>query len=141
VNPLVRRQSAVKATMERFRGRAFSFGSVDCAKLTAFHLRQMGHRVSLAKAGRYRTVKSAQAALRRLGFETLPDAMDGHGFVRIPWAAALIGDVVTFASDHPIGALGIVAGNGNMLAFHELHDLPVIMTMGRIDACWRVPVR
>ena len=139
MKPLVRRQKAVQATMERFRGKGFSFGSVDCAKLAAFHLKQMGHKVRLSKAGQYKTLLGAQAALRRLGYETLPDAMDGHGFARIAPAAALMGDIVTFACDHPIGALGIVAGNGNMLCFHELHDQPVVMTMGQIDAAWRIP--
>lgn len=139
MNPLVRRQRAVQATMERFRGRAFAFGSVDCAKLAAFHLKQMGHKVRLSKAGQYKTLRGATAALRRLGYDTLPDAMDGHGFERIAPASALMGDIVTFACDHPIGALGVVAGNGNMLCFHELHDQPVIMTMGAIDVAWRVP--
>lgn len=139
VNRLVRGQRAVEATKERFRGKEFALGKFDCARLVAFHLKQMGHKVSLSKAGGYRTVRSAQAALRRLGFETLPDAMDGQGFARIAPASAWLGDVVTFAGDHPIGSLGVVAGGGNMLAFHELHTQPVIMTMGSIDAAWRVP--
>ncbi|MDQ5915939.1 MAG: hypothetical protein QG584_1832 [Pseudomonadota bacterium] len=138
MNALVRRQKAVQATMERFRDRAFAWGSVDCAKMVAFHLKQMGHKVRLSKAGQYKTALGATAALKRLGYETLPDAMDGHGFTRIAPAFALIGDVVSFASDHPIGALGIVVGNGNMMAFHELHTLPVIMSMGRIDTGWQV---
>jgi len=136
---LVRRRDAVRATMERFRGKPFALGSVDCAKMVAFHVKQLGHAVRLAKAGKYRTVLGAQAALRRLGFETLSDAMDGQGFARIAPAAAWIGDVVAFESGYPIGALGIYAGNGDMLAFHELHELPVIMTMGQVQAAWRVP--
>lgn len=124
--------------MERFRDREFGWGSVDCAKMVAFHLKQLGHKVRLSKAGQYKTAASAVAALKRLGYTTLPDAMDGHGFPRIAPAAALIGDVVSFASDHEIGALGIVVGNGNMMAFHELHALPVIMSMGRIDTGWKV---
>lgn len=137
MKPLVRRQKAVEATMERFRGKAFAFGSVDCAKVTAFHLKQLGHKVRLSKAGQYKTLIGAQAALRRLGYETLPEAMDGHGFERIPPARALLGDIVSFPCEHPIGALGIVIGNGNMLAFHELHDQPVVMTMSQIDHAWR----
>lgn len=139
MKPLVKRQRAVEATMERFRGKGFAFGSVDCARMAAFHLKQMGHKVRLSRAGQYSTLVGAQAALKRLGYETLPDAMDGHGFERIAPAFALMGDIVTFASEHPIGALGIVIGNGNMLAFHESHEMPVVMTMGQIDAAWRVP--
>lgn len=139
MNRLVRGQRAVEATKERFRGKQFALGKCDCARLIAFHLKQMGHKVSLSKAGSYRTIRSAQAALRRIGFETLSDAMDGHGFARVAPASAWLGDVVTFESGYPIGALGIVAGGGNMLAFHELHDQPVIMTMGAIEAAWRIP--
>jgi hypothetical protein len=136
--PLVRRQRAVAATQARFQGKVFAWGSVDCAKMVAFHLKQLGHKVQLSKAGQYKTALSAKAALKRLGFDDLPTAMDGQGFERIAPAFALIGDVVSFASDHEIGALGIVVGNGNMMAFHESHEHPVIMTMNQIDSAWRV---
>ena len=139
MNPLVRRQKAVEATKARFASKAFAFGSVDCAKMAAFHLKRLGHNVRLSKAGQYKTLKGAIGALKRLGYETLPEAMDGMGFERIPHAAALIGDIVSFPCDHPIGALGIVIGNGNMLAFHEAHEYPVIMSMNVVDACWRIP--
>ena len=33
-----------------------------------------------------------------------------------------VSDIDAFPGDHEIGALGIVVSNGNMLAFHELHD-------------------
>lgn len=138
VHPLVKRQRAVEATQARFQGKAFAWGAVDCAKMVAFHLKRLGHKVTLSKAGAYKTAASAQAALRRLGYATLPDAMDGYGFERIAPASALIGDVVSFASDHAIGALGIVVGNGNMMAFHEAHSVPVIMSMNQIDTAWRV---
>lgn len=138
-NEMVRRQKAVLATQERFRGKAFAFGATDCAKMVAFHLKLLGHKVRLSKAGQYKTLLGAQAALMRIGYETLPDAMDGHGFERIAPASARMGDIVAFPCGHPLGALGIVHGNGNMLAFHEAHEQPVIMTMGQVDIAWRVP--
>lgn len=138
MKPLIRRQKAVEATMERFRGKAFAWGSVDCAKMVAFHLKQLGIKVRLSKAGTYKTAIGARGALKRLGYDNLTAAMDGHGFERIAPAFAMMGDVVAFASDHEIGALGIVTGNGNMLAFHEAHDQPVVMTMSSIDTAWRV---
>lgn len=138
MKPLVRRKKATDATIAKFGGKPFAWGSVDCAKMVAFHLKQFGVKVRLSKAGQYKTAKGAIGALKRLGYETLPGAMDGHGFDRIPVAFALAGDVVSFPSDHDIGALGIVVGNGNMLAFHEMHEGLVHMTMGEIDACWKV---
>jgi hypothetical protein len=127
VNPLVKRQRAIAATMERFRGKPFAFGSVDCAKVVAFHLKQLGHKVRLSKAGQYRTLLGAQAALRRLGYDTLSDAMDGHGFARVAPAAALLGDIISYPTDHPIGALGIVINGGNSLCFHADHELLVVL--------------
>lgn len=138
MKPLVRRQMATTATMERFRGKHFAWGSVDCAKMVAFHLKQFGIKVRLSKAGQYKTALGAGAALKRLGFDSLPAAMDGHGFERIAPAFALTGDIVSFPSDHPIGALGIVTGNGNMMAFHETEQCPVVMSMNVIDHCWKV---
>ncbi len=135
---MVRRQKAVVATKGRFEGKAFAWGSVDCAKMAAFHLKQMGHKVRLSKAGQYTTALGAQAACRRMGGETLPEVMDALGFPRIAPAFAKMGDIVSFQSDHPIGALGIIVGNGNMMAFHESHDLPVIMSMNLIDAAWDI---
>lgn len=142
MSPLVRRQKALSATQEHFRGKAFSLGSVDCMKLVGFHLKRLGHKVPWSKGGQYKTALGAQAALRRAGYETVMDVIDGMGFERIGHASALIGDIVSFDSGHVLGALGIVHGNGNMLAFHESHELPVVMTMGHmIDICWRVPVK
>lgn len=139
MNSLVKRQRAVTATQQKFTGKTFTLGSVDCAKLVGFHLKRLGYKVPFSKGGSYKTPLQAQAALRRAGYETLMDALDGLGLERIAPAAALLGDVVSFDSGHKIGALGVVVGNGNMLAFHESHELPVIMTMGKIDAAWRVP--
>jgi hypothetical protein len=138
MNPLVQRQKATSATMERFRGKTFAWGSVDCAKMVAFHLKRLGRKVPLSKAGQYKTALGAKGALKRLGYASLVEAMDGIGLTRIAPAAALTGDIVSFAADHEIGGLGIVLGNGNMLAFHESQDFPVVMTMNQIDFAWKV---
>ena len=62
-------------------------------------------------------------------------------WVDVAWGEASDGGAARIQVDvkNEPGALGIVAGNGNMLAFHELQEFPVIMTMGSIDAAWRVP--
>jgi hypothetical protein len=138
VKPLIKRQQAVKATMERFHGKSFVLGSVDCMKMVGFHLKRLGIKVPFAKGGPYKSALSAQAALRRAGHKTVMDVMDSLGLERIAPAAALIGDVVACPADNPLGALAIVVGNGNMLAFHESHEQPVIMTMGMVDTAWRV---
>lgn len=140
--PLVVRKKATDATLEKFGGRPFALGSVDCAKMAAFHLRQFGHKIRLSKAGQYKTVLGAKAALRRMGYESLVEAMDGHGFERIAPAAALLGDVISLPAEHDLAGLGIWLGNGNALAFHEAHDGLVVL-MPTPDAlrsaiAWRV---
>ncbi len=134
--PLVRRQMATKATLAHVHGRKFALGRLDCARMAAFHLKQLGWRVRLSKIGNYKTALGARAALRRLGCETVMEAVDSLGLPRIAPARALPGDLVSFACGHELGALGVVVGNGNMLAFHESHELPVIMAMTGVDLAW-----
>ena len=129
MNILVLRQQAVEATMAHVRGRKFALGKLDCARMAAFHLKQMGWRVRLSKVARYKTALGAKAALKRIGCENVIEAVDSLGLPRIAPARVLPGDVVSFPCDHALGALGVAVGNGNMLAFHEAHELPVIMAM------------
>lgn len=137
MNVLVRRQAAIDATKAKFELKPFAWGSVDCVKMIAFHLRRLGKKVPLSKAGNYKNAKQAVAALKKVGYQNLSEAMTGMGFQEIPLAFALPGDVVSFPSDHAIGALGIFLGDGNMLAFHEDHATLVVMTTGKIDKVWK----
>jgi hypothetical protein len=115
------RVDAVAATMARFKGRPFRWGSVDCAKLGAFHLRRMGHHqgLGLAKAGTYRSALGARRAIERAGHASIAAALDGIGLPRIPPAAALPGDVMLSDGTEGLEALAIYAGNGAALGFHE----------------------
>lgn len=136
MTPLERRQKHTQATLAKFGARAFRWGACDCAKIAAFHLRKF--RWVVPKTGGYRTAEEATARLAALGCDSLPDLAEKVGLPEIAPAYAIIGDIVSFAADHALGALGIVVGNGNMLAFHEARDIPVIMTMDRIDRAWSV---
>lgn len=118
---LQERVDAVDATLRRFRGQPFEWGAVDCAKLGAFHLRQMGYHenLKLHKAGTYKTALGAKRALQRAGWGSLSEALDGLGFERIPPAAALPGDVLLLPGTDGFDALGVAAGNGAVVSFHE----------------------
>ena len=137
MNVLVRRQRALQATIDRYGSRPFAWGAVDCGRIIAFHLKQLGHKVRLSKAGQYRTALGAKSALRRIGYDSLPAAMDGHGLPRIPAASALLGDVVLVPGDDALGALGIYAGNGKYIGFHEDHERMVAMIFTAVDVAWR----
>src|SRR5688500_10884687 len=89
-----RRVAAAQKTLDRFKDKKFRFGRYDCAQMVRSHLVAMGKPVKqAAKAGTYHSKKGGEAALKRLGYDSLADMMDAH-FERIPPAAARPGDVV-----------------------------------------------
>lgn len=121
MTPLERRHAAIEATMARFRHEPFQFGKVDCARVAAFHLKHLGYKIAISKAGKYSTALGATRALKRLGYSTLAEMADGIGLMPIVPARMLLGDIADIVSDHPIGSVGIYAGNGNLFCFHEDH--------------------
>lgn len=130
---LHRRVTAATATLEHFKGRPFEWGKVDCVKVAAWHLRHLGHRVSgLGKAGTYRTALSARRALARAGFASVEEALQSMGLTSIAPAAALPGDLFVSAGSEGMDAVGVVAGNGAVLGFHE-DDLASGLQAIRID--------
>lgn len=116
---MVRRVAAAQATLDRFKDRPFAFGSDDCARMAVFHLRQLGFKPRIAKAGSYSTLLGARRALARAGFATLADAVDAQGLLRIPPAAAAVGDLLMVPGVDDLGALAVALGNGRVLMWHE----------------------
>lgn len=100
---LERRAAATTATFERFNGQPLVLGKTDCARMIAFHLKQMGFRPSLLKGGSYSTEVGARRALMRLGVSSLSETMDRH-FPRWDSAAqARLGDICCVAGDGGMG--------------------------------------
>lgn len=136
MTPIERRHAATMATVAKFQGRAFKLGTVDCARMVHFHAKKLGWKVSVAKAGSYRSIVTAKAALNRLGYQSLSEAMDGAGIARIAPASATLGDVVEIQGNHPLGTLGICVGNGRIICFHEDHPGTVIFQPVLPLAAW-----
>lgn len=134
---LLRRVEAAQTTVDRFKGRRFRFGTNDCARMVAFHLRQLGLSVRLAKAGSYRSRLGATRALRRLGHDSLAAALDGHGLLRIAPAAAVVGDIVELPGEPPFGALSVAVGNGRVLGYHQDCAGAEILQPTAFVAAWR----
>lgn len=134
---MVRRVDAAQATLEQFRDKPFRLGQHDCVRLVAAHLRRLGYQVRLPSKGSYATPRSALKALRDRGFETVADAIDSMGLERIPVATALVGDIVCGAAEDPLGALGVMLGNGRIVGYHE--DLPgaSVLQVRHMAAAWR----
>lgn len=135
---MVRRTNAAQATLDRFRDQPFQFGKNDCVRMVAFHLRRLGYRPQLAKAGTYRTALSARRALVKYGYDTLADALDGLRLERIPPAAAIVGDIGMCAADTDLGAIVIYVGNGRIFGYSEDAEGAVVMQPIEVEAAWRV---
>ena len=133
---LIKRMELTEATRKKYFGKRFSWGTCDCAKIAAFHARQFGWKV--ATTGRYRSYRTAKQALKKSGVTSIPELVSATGLREIPPAYAMTGDIVSFASDADIGAVGIVIGNGNMLAFHEAAEGAAIISMNVIDKAWSI---
>jgi hypothetical protein len=122
MTPLEIRHAAIEATMAKFRDQPFQWGQVDCARVAAFHLKQLGYKIAISKAGRYRTALGAAKALGRLGYASLSEMADGLGLIPITPARMLLGDIAEVEGDSPVGTIALYAGNGNIFAFHQDYE-------------------
>lgn len=144
------RVRAVQATLDAFIGKPFAWGREDCLRLAAHTLRGLGHKPRLHRGGAYSSEKGAARALVRAGFRDTSDWMDDFGFLRIPPAAALPGDILGFRH-HTLGpwtCLAVAIGQGRMLAFVDSDDgagpvcvatLPPFHVDGAEYVAWRCP--
>lgn len=139
MNEVVKRQQATRLTLAKYGAREFTWGACDCGKIAAFHARKFGWKPP--KTGTYKSAVGAKKYLASLGVNSLPDLLDKIGFEEIAPARAMTGDFISFASDDPVGSIGIVVGNGNMACFHEAQAGLVYMTMTNIDRAWSVVKR
>lgn len=137
MNILIRQRDAAQATLDRFVGAPFAWGTCDCAKLVVFHLRQLGISLSISKAGRYSTAIGAQRALKRLGFETLSQVLDDRGLRRIAPAARIAGDIVEMPGGEGPGSLSIALSNGRVLGYHEAIAGADVLQPIDLIAAWR----
>jgi len=136
MNELMRRMVLTEKTKEKYFGREFAWGSSDCAKIAAFHARKFGWKVP--KTSQYNTAFGAARCLKQMGCNTIEQLITKTGMKEITPAMAIVGDIVSFESDDTVGAVGIVVGNGNMLAFHEAVSGAAIISMNKIDKAWSI---
>lgn len=139
MSEMLRRQRVAQATVDRFRSVPFAYGKNDCARLAAFALRQMGHKPGLAKAGSYSSALGAARALKRLGHDDLPSALDALGLLRIPPIAALPADLIMLPGEGAFGgAIAMAVGNGRVLGYHEDLDGADILQPVEFVGAWRL---
>jgi hypothetical protein len=142
VSMMERRVAVAQATLDHFRNKPLRYGTRDCVRMAAFHLRKMGHQVRLPPSGSYASARSALKAMRARGFDNLGEAVDSYGFERIPPAAAISGDLMLVPGDGGFGgALHVVLGNGKTVSFHEDAVGATILEPFEFVAAWRVPIQ
>lgn len=137
MNDLIRRRDAAQATIDRFHGKPLAYGRDDCVRMAVFCLRKLGVRVSLLKAGSYRSELGAARALRRTGFATLAEAVDAQGLPRIAPAMALPGDLVGLPAPNGQVGLAVAVGNGRVLAFWETAQACTVIQPLEYVCAWR----
>lgn len=131
------RAAATQATMARFRDQPFVWGSWDCVRMAAFHLRQLGHRPGLGRGGSYKSALGAKAALKRAGHDDLPAALDAL-MPRIAPAQALVGDIIMCPGQEFGGGITIAVGNGRVFGYHEDAIGAVVQQPLDFTGAWRV---
>jgi hypothetical protein len=135
--PMVRRRDAAQATLDKFKDKPFKWGVRDCSRMVAFHLRQLGYKVKLPPSGSYGTLLGAKRALKAAGFATVPEAIDAIGLERIAPAFATTGDLMEWPSENELAALGVVLGNGRMVAYHPNAAGAVVLQPIECIGAWR----
>jgi len=115
---LLERVQRTQKTIDEFFGQPFVWGKADCGILAGRHLENMGFETLLSKARGYSTEIGARRAMRALGCGSMEEFIDAYGFVRIPPAMALPGDVVGFPGGEDgkaWTALGVMIDSGEHL--------------------------
>lgn len=136
MNPLIRRQQAAQATIDRFQGKPLELGKNDCARMATFCLKKLGVKVSLLKLGPYKTEIGAAKVLRDLGFANLTEAVDALGLPRIAPAMALPGDILALRAADGV-ALTVAVGNGRVLGFWEAAGVCTVFQPIEFETAWR----
>lgn len=116
---MTRRKDAAQACLTRFADKPYEVGKRDCTKMALHLLHKLSIRAAFAKGVRYSSEIGGVKFLKRSGFDTLIQAVDGLGLLRIAPAAALVGDLVALPTTSPLGSLAVCVGPGQLLAYGE----------------------
>ncbi len=135
---LAKRTEVVSAVATKYDHAPFELGTEnDCVHMIDFGLKEYGIKTSLSRRGSYSTEAQARRAMKRAGFDSLADAVDAEGFMRLESAAtAWPGDIIAFKGDNGDIALAWMASEGR--AFGFLNGYAQFVQPIQIEAAWRV---
>ena len=136
---MIHRQRAAQSVIDRFSGRAFAWGKVDCASLAAHNLHNLGIACRFMKGAKYRTERGAVDHLASLGFTSLIAAVDGLGLTRIPPAMAVMGDLIGLPGEGEFWdvALTVAVGNGRVIGIQGGFCSPLQPDLSQAVTAWR----
>jgi hypothetical protein len=139
-SPLERRRRATQRTLDKFRGKPFSWQrATTCIHVTQFHLRAMGMKVQ--PVPRVRGPVAARRAMEARGWRDVGDLLAATGLARIPAAMMLLGDLASFPSSDGMGGILICAGPQKLMGWREdhLHSFTMLdVSLDEIGEAWRV---
>lgn len=132
------RAAVTRATADQFRGRPLSYADgVTCLHMLRAHMLAFGY--SPPEIPVFADPKGARRALRSTGHRTIRGLL-GDMLERIPPARMRVGDVVLGAGA-PFEAVGINAGGGKFLGWHDDGRHGLVNVMIDVDAligAWRL---
>ena len=133
---LIQRQKLVDDVLAEFSPHPFKWGNHDCGKMLIWHLRNSGRMI--ATNGTWSNERQLFKWLKRNGGSGAA-CLDGWGLERKPAARVLAGDIVEIeGSDSPVGAFGIVLGNGRVIAYHEAAETLAVIQPARLKSAWSI---
>lgn len=121
MHPMLKRQAATQACMDRYAFKPMEPGTRDCGKLAALAMHKAGRNAKLLNGSKHKTMAGALKYIRQSGFKDLLELMDATGLERIAPAAALPGDIIALASEPGDGfgcSLSVALDNGRVLWFN-----------------------
>lgn len=128
------RAEATEATRQKFTGRPFEWGKVDCIKMARFHALKMGHKPP--RLPRYSSAVGALRGIKKTGFESIDDIF-ADMFPSIAPAAARVGDFVIAEGEDGIDAVFISVGR-KIMGFHEEAEGLVMVIPEKLKSAYRV---
>lgn len=141
MSDLLRRQAATQATLDHFRGKAWSWqDGRTCVHLARYHLRAMGHRPERIPP-RITSALAARRAMDRRGWSNVVDLLDAQpGLMRIAPARAMMGDIAAARSEDGIGGILICAGPHKFMGWQQGAAGLVLIEadLNQLDGVWRV---
>lgn len=135
---MVARQRATQKTLDRYRGVEFDWTkTATCIHLGRSQMVNMGHKPP--KIPKFTTAVGAKKALKKVGFDSVPELLDSM-FKRIPPAMMLLGDLAVAPGSEGLDGIMICAGPRKVFGWREDEPKLVVLdvNLDELTGAWRL---